>query len=169
MLGFALGLVSSNAFEWVVHKYVLHAMGKKKRSYWAFHWHEHHKNVRKNEGYDAMYTEPLLRTPSKAKEIAGIISGAVMATPLITISPGFVAAGWLSAGAYYYVHRKSHLDPEWGKKWVPWHMDHHLGPNQDKNWCVTFPLFDHVMGTREPYVGTAAEKKPSAQYSVVSA
>jgi sterol desaturase/sphingolipid hydroxylase (fatty acid hydroxylase superfamily) len=49
------------------------------------------------------------------------------------------------------------LDPEWARKVVPWHVDHHLGPDQDKNWCVTKPWFDWVMGTRVPYVGTARE------------
>ena len=34
-----------------------------------------------------------------------------------------------------------------------------MGPDQDKNWCVTFPLWDYVMGTREHYIGTEKEKK----------
>ena len=32
-----------------------------------------------------------------------------------------------------------------------------MGPNQNANWCVTHPFFDHVMGTREPYLGTERE------------
>lgn len=163
LLGFALGLVSSNALEWAVHKYVLHGLGRKKDSFWAFHWHEHHKTVRKTGGWDGMYEAPITRNKSKLKEAIGVMAGAVAATPLLAVSPGFVAAGWLSAGAYYYVHRKSHLDPEWGRKYVPWHVDHHLGPDQHKNWCVTTPLFDYVMGTRKPFVGTDAElRKPEA-------
>ena len=31
---------------------------------------------------------------------------------------------------------------------LPWHVDHHLGRNQDTNWCVTKPWFDYIMGTR---------------------
>ena len=173
MLGFALGLVSSNAMEWFVHKYVLHEMAKKKGSFWAFHWHEHHKHVRKSGGYDPMYEKPILRTPSKVKEAIGVAAGALIATPLLPLSPGFVAAGWLSAGAYYFMHKKAHLDPAWGGKWVPWHVDHHLGPNQDANWCVTWPLFDWIMGTRDPYVGTEKEaqasKAPAAQTVVAAA
>ncbi|NUP13411.1 MAG: hypothetical protein HOW73_45815 [Polyangiaceae bacterium] len=159
MLGFVLGLVSSNAFEWVVHKYVLHGLGRKKGTYWSFHWHEHHKNVRKADGYDAMYELPLMQSTSKIKEAIGVVSGALMATPLIVVSPGFVAAAWISSGAYYYVHKKAHLDPAWGRKYVPWHVDHHLGPDQHANWCVTTPLFDYIMGTRKPFVGTDAELK----------
>lgn len=153
-LGFAVGMVASNALEWAVHKYVLHGLGKKKGTYWSFHWHEHHRNVKKNGMLEPMYEEPLHRAPSKVKELVGIVSGAAMATPLLPVAPGFVLAGWVSAGAYYYVHKKSHLDPEWATKWVPWHVDHHLGPDQEKNLCVTWPLWDWVMGTRVPYVGT---------------
>ena len=50
---------------------------------------------------------------------------------------------------YYFAHRKSHLDVQWGKKWMPWHFDHHMGKNQDLNWCVVFPLWDHILGTRK--------------------
>jgi len=163
MLGFALGLLASNAAEWVVHKYVLHGQGKKKGTYWSFHFHEHHKQVRRNGGLDPMYREPFWETPSKSKEALGLIGTALVSTPLIGISPGFVAASWIHSAAYYYVHKKSHLDPEWAKKWLPWHVDHHLGPNQDKNWCVTYPLFDYIMGTREPWLGTPAELEARAR------
>lgn len=168
MLGFALGLISSNAFEWVVHKYVLHGMAKKRGTFWAFHWHEHHKNVRKSGGYDPMYEQPVTESSSAMKEVIGVISGALLATPLLRVSPGFVAAAWLSSGAYYVMHKKSHLDPEWGKKWMPWHVDHHLGPNQHANWCVTSPLFDWIMGTREPFIGTEAEKQGPPKHQVIS-
>ena len=49
---------------------------------------------------------------------------------------------------YFYVHRRSHLEPEWGRKRIPWHFDHHMNSNQDANWCVTRPCFDYIMGTR---------------------
>lgn len=71
---------------------------------------------------------------------------------------GFTAAMWLSQYNYYRVHKRSHLDPEWGYKYLPWHYDHHMAPDQDKNWCVTFPLWDYVMGTRLVYKGTEREK-----------
>ena len=60
---------------------------------------------------------------------------------------------WTSAVLYYTVHRKAHVDPAWGRRWLPWHVDHHMAPNQEANWCVTFPLFDWILGTREHYVG----------------
>ena len=33
-----LGLVLGNLIEWVVHKYFLHDLGKKKASLFSFHW-----------------------------------------------------------------------------------------------------------------------------------
>ena len=43
------------------------------------------------------------------------------------------------------------------RRWAPWHYDHHMGKNQDANWCVTFPLWDHILGTRIHYANTQKE------------
>ena len=37
------------------------------------------------------------------------------------------------------------------------HYDHHMGADQDANWCVTRPWFDWIMGTRKPYAFTLKE------------
>ena len=55
------------------------------------------------------------------------------------------------------------MDPEWARENLPWHYDHHMGPNQDANWCVTRPWFDDLMGTREPYAGTERESRDLAK------
>jgi sterol desaturase/sphingolipid hydroxylase (fatty acid hydroxylase superfamily) len=83
--------------------------------------------------------------------------------PLWPVAPFFCAAVWLSAYHYYRVHKKAHLDPAWAKAHVPWHYDHHMGPNQHANWCVTIPLMDHLMGTRVPYAGTEREAQDAAR------
>jgi len=166
ILGFAVGLVYSNAAEWVVHKYVLHGLGRKKGTHWSFHFHEHHKNVRKSGGYDPVYAKPMREAPAKSKEALGLIQGAILVSPVLLISPGFVFANWLHSAGYYVVHKKAHLDPEWAKKWLPWHVDHHMGPDQDMNWCVTYPLFDWIMGTRKPWLGTSAELESRARLAV---
>lgn len=44
-------------------------------------------------------------------------------------------AAWYSAGNYYYIHRRAHLEPDWAKRKIPWHYDHHMNSNQDANWC----------------------------------
>lgn len=164
MIGFPLALLYSNAGEWFIHKYILHGLGKKRRSFWNFHWHEHHAVVRKTRGLDEAYNKPLSPTlNAKTKELLGVIGIGLAHAPLLPIAPFFTLGVWYSAANYYYVHRKSHLEPEWAANHVPWHVDHHLGPDQDKNWCVTKPWFDWVMGTRVPYVGTTREAADRAR------
>ena len=77
--------------------------------------------------------------------------GAVAAIPLFPIAPFFTGAVWFSMARYYRSHKRSHQDPAWAKENMPWHVDHHMGTDQNSNWCVTHPWFDYVMKTRKPY------------------
>jgi len=159
MLGFIPGLIFANAFEWYFHKEILHGQGKKKGNFWRFHWAVHHKTVLDENYRDSDYEKDIMESWNpQSKEVASLAVAAVAVAPFFPIAPGFVSALWLSQYNYYRVHKKSHLDPEWGYKYLPWHYDHHMAPNQDMNWCVTFPLWDYVMGTRLVYKGTEREK-----------
>ena len=82
------------------------------------------------------------------------MAGAVAIAPLFPIAPFFVGTLWYSSANYYRKHKRSHLDPAWAREHLPWHYDHHMGPHQDANWCVTRPWFDRLLGTRTPYLGT---------------
>ena len=159
MLGFPLGVLTANAGEWLIHKLVLHRLGRRKSSLWSFHWHEHHRASRRNGFRDDDYFRSPLGWNAQGKEVYGILAMSASVLPVAPIAPWFCAGVWASAGAYYAVHKQAHLDPEWARRWLPWHYDHHMGPNQDANWCVTFPLFDHIMGTREAYLGTERERR----------
>lgn len=164
MIGFPLALLYSNAGEWFIHKYVLHGLGKKKDSFWNFHWHEHHRVVRKTGGHDEGYLKPLFRSMNaKTKEAVGVFTIAALHAPLLPVAPWFTLGVWYSAANYYRVHKRAHLDPTWAREHLQWHVDHHMGPDQDKNWCVTKPWFDWIMGTRVPYVGTAREAQDRAK------
>ena len=55
MIGIPLGLVTANAVEWCMHKYVLHEAGRDRNSFWAFHFHEHHRVVRQHGFKDPNY------------------------------------------------------------------------------------------------------------------
>jgi hypothetical protein len=44
-----------------------------------------------------------------------------------------------------------------------------MGPDQDRNWCVTHPWFDELMGTRAPYVGTPREEADRLRREALSA
>ena len=157
MIGIPLGLAYANVVEWTVHKYVLHGLGKRKGTTWSFHWHDHHKASRKNDHVDEGYKQSVFGWHAQGKEALALTLALASHLPLAPVAPFFTATLVYSALRYHHVHKKAHLDPEWARKHLPWHYDHHMGPNQDANWCVTRPWMDHIMGTREPYVGTARE------------
>jgi len=164
MIGIPIGLLAANATEWFVHKYVLHGLGQKKGSFWSFHWHEHHKNARKNGNADADYETPVLsKWNGQSKEALALVGTALAFAPLFPIAPFFVGTVTYCTINYYRKHKRAHLDPEWARENLPWHYDHHMGPNQHANWCVTRPWFDHIMGTRERFVGTELEARANAK------
>ena len=152
--GFVAGLVIANGFEWFAHKYLLHGVHRKGKSRFSptpkqmeSHW-AHHREVRKQEFSDDCYVEGLesWRTRNELMSLA-VVAG-VASVVFYPFSKGMALAAFYSAGNYYYVHRRAHLEPDWAKRTIPWHYDHHMNSNQDANWCVTRPWFDYVMGTR---------------------
>lgn len=159
MIGIPIALLVSNASEWYLHKRYLHEEGKDKRSPWSFHWHEHHRNARQNGMRDETYERFPLGKHAQGKELMALIAMGLMTLPLAPIAPFYTGTTLFCIAEYYFKHKKSHEDPEWAREHLPWHYDHHMGPNQNANWCVTRPWFDHIMGTREPYVGTEREKR----------
>jgi sterol desaturase/sphingolipid hydroxylase (fatty acid hydroxylase superfamily) len=143
-------IVVANLYEWFIHRYLLHGMGRKKGSLWSSHWAVHHRNCRRNGNYDEDYLNVLSGGWSEGKkEVVGILLLAVLQIPTMFLLPYYSGTMVLMAIAYFLVHRQSHLDPDWSRKWVPWHYDHHMGRNQDANWGVTLPIWDHILGTRE--------------------
>lgn len=137
-------ILFANLNEWIAHRYILHGLGKRKTNFFYFHW-KHHKTARKNLGYDHDY-EKLLPLSREAWSLLLLF---IVYLPFIYIYPVFVGTLALYAVVYFFVHRYAHLNVAWGEKWIPWHFDHHLGKDQDKNWCVLFPLWDYVFGTRQ--------------------
>ena len=149
VLTIVVTLIYSNFFEWMVHKYVLHGLGKKRDSFWSYHWIDHHSHAKKNGFQDTDYlNKPFHAWDAQTKEIVALGLGGILHLPLLWFSPLAYATLAYTGFRYYYVHRRSHVDPEWAKKHLPWHYDHHMGPNQNLNWCVTRPWFDYILGTR---------------------
>jgi hypothetical protein len=151
MIGIPVALAYVNITEWLIHKYWLHGLGKNKKSFWSFHWHDHHREARKNDMFDAQYERSVFSWSPQGKEVLALLGGAAVVAPLLPVAPFFTATVWYRTVRYYQLHKKAHLDPEWAKEHLPWHYDHHMGKDQNANWCVTHPWFDHVMGTRKTY------------------
>jgi sterol desaturase/sphingolipid hydroxylase (fatty acid hydroxylase superfamily) len=157
MIGIPLGLLAANATEWVVHKHMLHGLGLNKKSFWAFHWHVHHRIARKSQHDDPDYTRPWWSESPRRREVASLVGVAAAVAPLFPVAPFFTMTAWYATANYYVKHKKSHLDREWARTHLSWHYDHHMGPDQNCNWGVTRPWFDQLLGTRVPYVGTERE------------
>ncbi len=143
-------MVYTQILEWVLHKYVLHGLGKKKKSRFASHWHTHHRASRKNDHFDEDYLKNIFHESSR-QEIIGLISLGALHAPLFFVVPVFYITLVICSARYYLIHKKSHLDPEWCKKNLPWHYDHHMGKNQDANWGVTTDWIDKVFNSRIRY------------------
>ncbi|MEQ1527777.1 MAG: hypothetical protein ABL925_00565 [Methylococcales bacterium] len=145
---FILGLLYSNAGEWAMHKYILHALGKHRQSLWAYHLYDHHAVCLIHDMIDPGYQQLSLTTwNTQSKELLVVAVIVLIHAPLLMWWPWFAAAVCSSLALYYYKHRKAHLDPSWAKQHLPWHYDHHLH-GQSGNWCVTWPWFDYLLGTR---------------------
>lgn len=152
--GFVAGLVLANAFEWVAHKYVLHGTHRPGKPRYSpspnnmkSHW-EHHREVRKQNYYDDGYVQGLSNWRTKNEVVSLAVVVGVLFPVFWPINKGLAISTVYSACNYFYVHRRSHVEPAWGEKKIPWHFDHHMNSNQDANWGVTKPWFDYIMGTR---------------------
>lgn len=144
-----VAFVYGNLLEWLVHKYVLHGWGRARRGYWAYHWHTHHANVRRHGLVDPDYVTGRLSCEQRAKETLGIWAAALAHAWLIRNALPWAAGAILGyAWLYLYCHEKSHRDAAWARRWLPWHCDHHENRDPDQNWCLTFPLWDWILGTR---------------------
>ena len=168
MIGIPLGLLASNIGEWFIHKHVLHGLGKNRRSFWSFHWHEHHRESRQHEMYDSQYVGSLLSWSPQTKEAAALAVGAVAMLPFFPFAPFFTGTVLYTFVRYYRIHKRAHLEKDWAKQHLSWHYDHHMGKDQNANWCVTHPFFDHVMGTRKVYYPSAPVEGAGDAYRVAT-
>lgn len=144
---FLLAYAYANWLEWIIHKHLFHGLGKKKKSIFATHWHTHHRSCRKQKNHDHTYKQFPLHSTVKHEVVSLAVLCAVH-VPLLWVSPFFYGSLVFFSACYFYLHRRSHTNVDWGKKYLPWHYDHHMGRNQDSNWGVTSPLWDWIMGTR---------------------
>jgi sterol desaturase/sphingolipid hydroxylase (fatty acid hydroxylase superfamily) len=163
MIGIPLAFATSTAFEWWAHRYVLHAHGKKKTSFWAFHFHEHHGASRRHAMIDEDYHRSPFQWNAQGKEVAALVAIAVPVAALMPIAPFWSLTSLYCIQRYYRVHKRAHLDPDWAREHLPWHYDHHMGADQDCNWGVTSDWFDRLVGTRVPYCGTEKEAADHAR------
>lgn len=164
--GFIAGVIFANAFEWVAHKYILHGTHRQGQPRFSpvprsmkSHW-EHHREVRKQQFFDDGYVQGIQNWRTKNEIVSLSIVASVAAVSFYPFSKGMAAASIYAACNYFYIHRRAHLEPDWAKRKIPWHYDHHMNTNQDANWCVTKPWFDYILGTRVISSSDLQEQNP---------
>ena len=104
-----LAFVYSHIIEWIMHKHILHGLGKNKNNFWSFHWHNHHKKARKNRFYDEDYLSGWSGPPLKEK--TGLLLLILLHSPLVLVAPVFFTTLVFCAIRYYRIHRYAHLHP----------------------------------------------------------
>lgn len=146
-----LGLFYGNLMEWAAHKYLLHKLGKNKNSKFSFHWHEHHRKSRLNQFYDDDYDKPIWNWNARGKEAVGLLLLWVIHSWIFFFFPIFAIAITYCVFNYYFTHKWAHENPQWAKEHLRCHWEHHMGKNQEANFCVTQPWSDYLFGTRIHY------------------
>jgi hypothetical protein len=136
---FILGLIYGSFLEWGVHKYLFHELGKNKNSIFAFHLREHHINCINNQNEDNRFT---------LRENLGIAVLTLLHLPIFFLSSSLYYGLAAYGLAFIICHKLIHKNAEWGKKWFPWHWDHHMA-HQNHNMNVVIPIADHILGTRK--------------------
>ena len=160
MLGFPIGLLAVNGFEWYAHKVWLHEYPAKHRNSPFFTHLRHHKRTRLNGFTDAGYAESMWQNSEMYTEKTALLFLGAAVTVVAPVAPFFTLGAYYGIYNYWRKHQKAHLDPTWAKTHLPWHYDHHMNSNQDANWCVTRPWFDYIMGTRIISDPAIAESNP---------
>ena len=139
MFGFIIGFLYGSLLEYVIHRFVFHKLGHKKKSMWSYHLKGHHVLSRKNNFVDL--------TESNIESV-GMFLLILIHVPLFFVSFGAWLGITLYALAFKYLHGYQHKHPEFTKKYMKWHWDHHMkSPN--KNFGVVVPWMDYIFGTRK--------------------
>ena len=141
MLGFVFGFLYGNVLEWAIHKYIFHEMGKKKGSIFSYHLKGHHVLARKNNFVDL--------TESKVENI-GMLLLILIHLPILYVSFGFWLGVFTYAICFKILHGMQHKHPEFTKKYMKWHWDHHM-KDSNRNFGVVLPISDYLFDTRKKY------------------
>ncbi len=145
-LSIILAYIYGHVAEYYLH-ILLHKFGTKKSSPLSFHFSEHHRIARKSKFSDPVYQGTIFKWNASGKEVVGLILILILHFPIFFYYPFFYVTLVFSAAEYYYKHRKAHLNPEWAKKNIPWHYEHHMGKNQHLNWGVRSNVVDIILST----------------------
>lgn len=162
MFGFvlqvAIAWAYSHVLEYCLHRWLLH--NRHRKVWFKTHFGDHHKIARRNMMLDSKAYKPI--EIAGDPELKGLIALGILHAPIAIWWPfAYVMLIWAAVN-YFLVHRRAHQDFRWARDHVPWHYDHHMGPDQNMNWGVRLPWVDILAGTRVPWKG---EQKEILEYN----
>jgi hypothetical protein len=138
----------SHVLEYILHR-VMHDY-KHFPFFFKHHFGGHHKIARQNEMRDDSYIN--IYTKASLFEVLSLLAGVLLHLPVFFFFPYAYVTLLFCVGQYYWMHRKSHIDIEWGKKHMPWHYQHHMSKNQHKNWGVRSNMIDKIEMLVDNYI-----------------
>lgn len=137
MIQILIFFIYMSFLEWSLHRWPLHNINGPFKT----HILDHHRLSAKD-----MIDSDYFSRFAGENELMGGIFLCIIHFPIFFITK----IGYLTIicymFTYFYIHRKSHLDKIWAKKWIPWHYVHHC-VNAKKNFGIIHPLFDIIFGT----------------------
>ena len=92
-LGICLGVLYAQVMEWVIHRFVLHGMGRKRGHPLSFHFHQHHRAARLNHFRDDVYNRQPFSMECQWQELLALFGVGFLHLPLIFVVPGFTLGG----------------------------------------------------------------------------
>lgn len=149
LIGFAVGLVYSNGFEYFFHRWALHRSGSMFAPGHTLH-HESSGKPDQEEHLNFFSGSPLHIVILFLVNMAPFV--------LIELFGIRIFSGVLIGFVTYFVgmeeiHRRAHTGFGWiPRSWRKHHMVHHgHGPdaNEDTNFNIFFPLFDWLLRTKQ--------------------
>ena len=140
-----LGLFVFSFIEYFFHRWLFHgSLGLMAQGHAA-----HHDNPR---GYDSL---PFFLPALVLSGLSGLAVLAMPAADALLLSSG-IALGYVTYGLSHYLIHHVRFRHALVRKWAAYHHIHHYHP--DRNYGVTTPLWDVLLGTR--YVSAQNFSRP---------
>lgn len=134
-LVFLLGLFIFSFIEYAFHRWLFHGMVP---LFERGHTLHHEKPL----GYDSL---PFFFPPAVALLLAAALTQVLPVATALLLS-GAIALGYALYGfSHLVIHRRGRFNHPLARKWAAVHHVHHHHP--DKNYGVTSPLWDFILGT----------------------
>jgi sterol desaturase/sphingolipid hydroxylase (fatty acid hydroxylase superfamily) len=166
IIAIVMGWVYWIIVEYSIHRWAFHKKHLQYDSIFSFHLYEHHIIATKEAMDDHQYQSRSSSRSARRKENILLFIIAAVNAPFVFLSPLFYLSFICSEISYFVIHKKSHTNSEWSRRYLSHHYDHHMGPDSYCNFGVQTDIIDRILGTRKKFYGTKQEAV-SRHYSIL--